>query len=219
MKKRILEAISFVLLALVTFFVFRSERNGGAEMPHLSDRNAESIRAAEKESGKQSLGGSSKAPVALKATEVNIMSNSEHEHFEVLAAEWITESYSKNVVLTNRKNKSLAGFKFEWLDSSIIPDGVIQHIMQQIPVLTSTESPLSDSKEGGQVSEPLTKEAALSHVGRSVNMAFPPVKGMEVDGYFLFSGGTTAWAVYDFSTGIAVDSRTGRLFSWESEEL
>jgi len=218
MKK--LAIFTFVLfLVAIVFTLFRSERSEDSEMRPLIQRDGEPIEAAERESGKQSLREALKTSVASKATGVNGMGGLERKHFEELVAEWVTESYSKNVILTQRRNRSLLGYRFEWLDRSLLPDDVIQHIKEQIPPLSSDESFLTESEEGEKrIVEPLTKENALSHVGHSLSMAFPPIKGMEIDGYFLFSGGTTTWAVYDFSTGIAVDPNTGKFYFWESVE-
>ncbi len=204
--------IAVLLLSIATaLFLLVPERGQVTEKPSIVQSEAQATRAAEKEPEEQAP---SEDSIDQAGSEIV---DPERERLEAIKAEWITESYAKNVELTQRKNRSTVGKKFEWLDRSFLPDDAFQHIMQQIPTLPPVGANTIHMDEGEDIF-PLTREYVSAHLGRSVSWAYPPVKGMETDDYFLFSGGTAQWAIYDFSYGIAVDRKTGVLHTWRSKE-
>lgn len=93
---------------------------------------------------------------------------------------------------------------FEWVDRDSISDLLIKDIMEKKRSFM------------GAVVEPkaVTRSTVCSHVNRSISMAVPPVKGIELDDFFLFSGGTRDRVVDDFSTGYVVEKKTGEIFEW-----
>lgn len=60
-----------------------------------------------------------------------------------------------------------------------------------------------------------TIDEAFDFMNVNVNMAYVPQKYLEDDDAFYFSGGTTADAVLDFSSGIAVNKKDRAVTSWE----
>lgn len=61
-----------------------------------------------------------------------------------------------------------------------------------------------------------TIDEAFDFLSVNVNMAYVPQKYFENDDAFYFSGGTSADAVLDFSSGIAVNKKDSTITSWES---
>lgn len=59
-----------------------------------------------------------------------------------------------------------------------------------------------------------TMEEAFQHINININMAYVPENYYEDDDYFFFSGGTSAKAVRDFSSGLAVNKKDGEIISW-----
>ncbi len=213
MKTRTIIAVLLVSIATALILLL-PERGGVTERPSIGQSEAQAAKVAEKEPEEQVPSEDSIDQAGSDFVDP------ERERLEAIRAEWITESYAKNVELTQRKNRSTVGKKFEWLDRSFLPDDAFQHIVRQLPAdWGQTDSIYDDEgKKIEPLAEPLTGKAAGSLLGRSVSWAYPIVKGMEVDGYFLFSGGTEEWAIYDFSSGFAVDAKTGRIHLWRSEE-
>ena len=94
---------------------------------------------------------------------------------------------------------------FEWVKEYSLPSNLVEDIKGHMrPAFF------------GKDAEPkiITQLSILPYVGRSLSMAFPPVKGVEIDGYFFLSGGTSSGPISDFSTGIAVDAKTGEIYLW-----
>lgn len=59
-----------------------------------------------------------------------------------------------------------------------------------------------------------SRDEAVAHLEVNVSMALRPTVALEDDAFFYFSGGTTAYAVKDFSKGMAVSKATGEIFEW-----
>ena len=59
-----------------------------------------------------------------------------------------------------------------------------------------------------------SREDAITHLNTSLSMALSPSVAFEDEAFFYFSGGNTAYAVRDFSQGIAINRATGDLLTW-----
>lgn len=58
------------------------------------------------------------------------------------------------------------------------------------------------------------RDEAVAHLEVNVSMALRPAIAFEDDAFFYFSGGTTAYAVKDFSKGMAISKATGEISEW-----
>ena len=61
---------------------------------------------------------------------------------------------------------------------------------------------------------PETLDEAGAFLFRNMSMACPPARCASWEGWFLFSGGTTATEVTDFSTGLAIKKGSTTIYSW-----
>lgn len=59
-----------------------------------------------------------------------------------------------------------------------------------------------------------SREDAITYLNTSLSMALSPSVAFEDKAFFYFSGGNTAYAVSDFSQGIAINRATGDLLTW-----
>jgi hypothetical protein len=59
-----------------------------------------------------------------------------------------------------------------------------------------------------------SREDAIAYLDTSLSMALSPSVAFEDEAFFYFSGGNTAYAVRDFSQGIAINRATGDLLTW-----
>ena len=94
---------------------------------------------------------------------------------------------------------------FKWVDEDTFSADLAEEIKLNM-------YPAFSGKNAEQ--EIINKSSVLPYVARSVSMAYPPVSGVKMDGYFLLSGGTSTGAVDDFSSGIAVDAENGKIYLW-----
>ena len=100
--------------------------------------------------------------------------------------------------------------EFMWIEESSLSSALIVEIKNKMrPAF----------EESPNVEEYLTKTSVLPYIGHSISMAFPPVVGTEIEGYFLLSGGTKNYLVDDFSSGIAVDYSNGQIYLWNGAKL
>lgn len=60
-----------------------------------------------------------------------------------------------------------------------------------------------------------SRERAYEYLMSQVSMAMPPRVAYEDDEWYYFSGGTRAYRVDDFSTGMMVSKAMGEIRSWE----
>lgn len=99
----------------------------------------------------------------------------------------------------------MVGLKaFEWVEENAVPVCLIEKIKGEMrPAFSSPRE-----------TKAVTKKTVLSHIGHSVNMAYPPIRGVQADGYFFLSGGGTTGPVDDFSSGMAVEEMTGKIYFW-----
>jgi hypothetical protein len=70
-------------------------------------------------------------------------------------------------------------------------------------------------KAVGKDKGPQTIAEAAEYLRKHVSMAYPPSSCTEYDGVFYFSGGTSAEAVEDFSTGFAIKKGQEEILTWE----
>lgn len=116
------------------------------------------------------------------------------------------DDFSEEKPKTSRMAKYLSSLKpFEWIEESVLSDQLIENIKLNMRLTVSTKV---------ENAEMMSKSELLNHISRSINVAFPPLKGTEIDGYYLLSGGTAAYAINDFSSGIAVDTKNGMVYMW-----
>lgn len=102
------------------------------------------------------------------------------------------------------KMRNLLGLRrFEWVDPLALPADLVDSIRRKMRRAFPAAEP--DSQKT------ITDESVLSHVGQSLSMAFPPVKGGKVG---FLSGGRTSGPVDDFSSGIAVDAPRRGYILW-----
>jgi hypothetical protein len=70
-------------------------------------------------------------------------------------------------------------------------------------------SPSREQKEG-----PRTLQEAAEFLAKNISMAHPPTKCVEHGGVFYFSGGTSAKAIDDFSSGFAIRKGESAIYTW-----
>ena len=121
------------------------------------------------------------------------------------------ESSKLEPKITNRKEPRFTAVghsrKLEFSDMGI-------ETIAEIKKSLASGSILSKPREDAGPIE--TIKEAFDYLNENVNMAYVPQKYLEDDDAFYFSGGTTANAVLDFSSGIAVSKKDRTVTSWKS---
>ncbi|MDR1180597.1 MAG: hypothetical protein LBL13_01265 [Bacteroidales bacterium] len=59
-----------------------------------------------------------------------------------------------------------------------------------------------------------TRSEAILYFNENTIIPVVPTSAYESEDYYYFSGGTRTYPVTDFSTGLAIEKKTGRIFSW-----
>ena len=93
----------------------------------------------------------------------------------------------------------------KWLDKSEAASIPFDQIRSKASSLTSSEAKRKAVR---------TKKEAVAHIEANLAMAKRPAAAYEDDNFFYFSGGTTAFVVRDFSTGLTVSKATGEIKGW-----
>lgn len=196
MKKLIIIILVFSLGLLALVFLLKDEKL--SEEPPLVEkpveRNADSTDKLKNE----------EQVAILDTAEIDVVESLKDETVEQIeiVEEALTTDSQINI-------GDVLGMKsFEWVKKSSLQNNLIEGIKTRMRPAFSSQP---DRKEI------VTRASVLPYVGRSLSMAFPPVKGIEIDGYYLLSGGTTSDVVNDFSSGIAVDSNSGEIYLWNKK--
>lgn len=86
-------------------------------------------------------------------------------------------------------------------------------LVEKITLAKSSMKEISrTSKDEG--AGPQTIENAAAILSRRINMACPPTRCFEYEGVFYFSGGTSALAINDFSSGLAIHKGETTIYQW-----
>jgi len=70
------------------------------------------------------------------------------------------------------------------------------------------------SSKFGKLKPISTKKEAVNHLNMNISMALRPSTAYEDAECYYFSGGTTAYAVHDFSKGILIRKQDGEISIW-----
>jgi len=116
---------------------------------------------------------------------------------------------------SNRKKPSKNRSRFTAADrlKNLEVQNIDIETVAEIKKSLQSGSALSEPKENSVSIK--TIDEAFDFMNKNVNMAYIPEKYFEDDDAFYFSGGTTAHAVLDFSSGISVNKKDRKITSWK----